>query len=164
MWKTGHSYIKAKMKEVNAPLAGEMSGHIFIGPPVYYGFDDAVFVALRLLEYISEQNETLSQIIAKTPYFVSSPTWQVDCPDEAKYDIVDKLTKEFKSDGYEVIDINGARVKFKDGWGLVRASSNLPVLVLRFESKTRKGLELIENIFKQKLSQYREIGDKWESG
>lgn len=164
MWKTGHSYIKAKMKEINAPLAGEMSGHIFIGKPIYYGFDDAVFVALKLLEYISEQKEPLSQIIAATPYFVSSPSFQVDCADEVKYDIVDKLTKEFKSEGYDVIDINGARVKFKDGWGLVRASSNLPVLVLRFESKTKEGLNKIEQIFKEKLAKYPEIGKKWESG
>lgn len=164
MWITGHSYIKAKMKEVNAPLAGEMSGHIFIGKPIYYGFDDAVFVALKLLEYISEQKEPLSAVIAKTPYFVSSPTWQVNCADEVKYQIVDKLTKEFKDEGYEVIDINGARVKFKDGWGLVRASSNLPVLVLRFEAKTQDGLERIEKLFKEKLVKYPEIGSKWESG
>lgn len=164
MWKTGHSYIKAKMKEVNAPLAGEMSGHIFIGKPIYYGFDDAVFVALKLLEFISNQSVSLSEIMAKTPNYVSSPTWQVDCPDEIKYDIVEKLTKEFKSEGYDVIDINGARVKFPDGWGLVRASSNLPVLVLRFEAKTQKGLEKIEKLFRKKLTKYPDVGDKWESG
>lgn len=164
MWKTGHSYIKAKMKEVDAPLAGEMSGHIFYGKPDYYGFDDASFVASKLLEYLSSQNEKLSAIMKGTPQYVSSPTWQVHCADEIKYIVVDKLTQEFKDEKYEVIDINGARVKFEGGWGLVRASSNLPVLVLRFESQTEEGLKKTETIFKDKLKKHPEVGDKWESG
>lgn len=164
MWITGHSYIKAKLWEENAPLAGEMSGHIFYGKPLYYGFDDAVFAGLKLLEYLSSQNLTFSQIIAKTPYYVSSPTLHAPCPDEVKYEIVEKLTKEFKDEGYEVIDINGARVKFGDGWGLVRASSNLPVLVLRFEAKTKERLEEIIKVFKDKFVKYPEIGKEWKSG
>ena len=165
MWKTGHSYIKQKAKEVGASLAGERSGHIFYRHG-YYGYDDAVFAALKLLEHLSQQDKSLSEIMLTTPQYFSSPAWHVDCPDEVKYEVVDKLIKEFKEEYGEdrVIDINGARVKFEDGWGLVRATSNLPALVLVFESKTKKGLELIENIFRQKLAQYPEIGEKWVSG
>jgi len=164
MWKTGHSHIKAKLWQEKAPLAGEFSGHIFFGKPDYYGFDDGVFSALRLLEYLSQQDKTASQIIADTPYYESSPTIHADCADEVKYEVVNKLTQEFKNDGYDVVDINGARVKFKDGWGLVRASSNLPVLVLRFEAKTKKRLQEIMNLFKEKFVKYSEIGKEWKSG
>ncbi|MFQ6100134.1 MAG: phosphomannomutase/phosphoglucomutase [Anaerolineae bacterium] len=164
MWKTGHSYIKQKLWEEKSPLAGEMSGHIFFGEPAYYGFDDAVFAALKLTEFISHREEPLSSIIAQTPYYVSTPTLQVDCADEAKYDVVDRLTQEFIDDGYEVIDINGARVNFGDGWGLVRASSNLPVLVLRFEARTEERKEELMGIFRKKFAKYPEIGSEWESG
>lgn len=164
MWITGHSYIKAKVAEEKAPLGGEMSGHIFFGKPDFYGFDDGVFAALRLLEYLSHQDKTVSQIIADTPHYESSPTIHVDCADEVKYQLVEKLTQEFKDEGYDVIDINGARVKFKDGWGLVRASSNLPVLVLRFEAQTKEELQKIMDLFKKKFSKYPEIGKEWKSG
>lgn len=165
MWKTGHSYIKQKAKEVDAALAGERSGHIFYRHG-YYGYDDATFAALKLLEYLSYQNKPLSEVMLDTPQYVTSPTWHTDCADEIKYDIVDKLTEEFKREygGNRVIDINGARVKFDNGWGLVRASSNLPVLVLVFESKTKKGLEEIQDLFRKKLAKYPEIGKEWESG
>jgi len=165
MWKTGHSYIKQKAKEVNASLAGERSGHIFYRQG-YYGYDDAVFAALKLIEYLSQQDKPLSQIMLTTPQYFTSPAWHVDCADTAKYKIVNELVKEFKQQyGPErVIDINGARVEFDHGWGLVRASSNLPSLVLIFESKTKKGLQEIEDIFREKLSKYPEIGKKWESG
>ena len=164
MWKTGHSYIKQKLWEEKAPLAGEMSGHIFFGEPVYYGFDDAVFAALKLAEFISHHEEPLSSLIAQTPYYVSTPALQVSCPDEVKYEVVDKLTKEFQDEGYDVIDINGARVNFGDGWGLVRASSNLPVLVMRFEAKTEKRVKELMALFRQKFARYPEIGSEWESG
>jgi phosphomannomutase/phosphoglucomutase len=164
MTKTGHSYIKAKVWEEKAILGGEFSGHVFYNKPEYYGFDDAVFASLKLLEYLSGQKKTLSQIMLQTPNYVSSPALQVACADEVKYEVVDKLIKEFKNDGYEVIDINGARVKFSDGWGLVRASSNLPVLVLRFEAKTEKRLAEIMKIFKDKFTNYPQIGKEWQSG
>ncbi len=165
MWKTGHSYIKQKAKEVNAALAGERSGHIFYRQG-YYGYDDAIWASLKLLEYLSDIGKPLSEIMLTTPQYITSPAWHVDCPDEVKYEVVDKLVKEFKEEygNDRVIDINGARVKFKDGWGLVRASSNLPVLVLVFESTTDKGLNDIENIFRQKLIKYPEVGKKWISG
>lgn len=164
IWKTGHSYIKAKVWEEKAILGGEFSGHIFYNEPEYYGFDDAIFATFKFLEYLSYQKESLSQIIAHTPYYISSPALQVDCPDEVKYKVVDKLTKEFQDEGYEIITVNGARVKFGDAWGLVRASSNLPVLVLRFEAKTQERLDEIMELFRQKFAKYPEIGNEWKSG
>ena len=162
MWKTGHSYIKAKLAEEKAALAGEMSGHIFFVDD-FYGFDDAAFAALKFLEFMSSQEKPLSEIIAGTPYYVSTPTIQVTTTDEEKYKIVDELTAEFKKDGNRVVDINGARVYFEDGWGLVRASSNTPTLVLRFEAKTQEGLEKIQNVFKEKLGKYDNVSKDWDS-
>lgn len=162
MCKTGHSYIKAKMLEEEAALAGEMSGHIFFRDN-FYGFDDAFFAALKMLEYISAENKSLSQIVASTPYYISTPTIQVQTTDEEKYGIVEKLTEEFKAEGYRVIDINGARVYMGDGWGLVRASSNTPTLVLRFEAKTQEGLNNIQKIFRDKLGRFDSVGKDWDT-
>jgi len=159
MWKSGHSYIKAKLKEEDAALAGEMSGHIFFVDN-YYGYDDATFAALKLLEYFSSQDKTVSELIADTPYYVSTPALHAPCPDDKKYEVVEELVKEFKKE-YEVIDINGARVQFGDGWGLVRASSNLPVLGLRFEAKTQKRVKEIEKLFREKLKKYDFVGQNW---
>ena len=162
MWKTGHSHIKAKLHEEKAALAGEMSGHIFFVEN-YYGYDDGVYAALRLAEYISQVGKPVSEIIAGTPYYISTPTIDVDCPDDKKYQVVDKLTAEFKRDFKRVVDINGARVTFDDGWGLVRASSNLPVLVLRFEAKTQGRLDEIKTLFRKYLDKYPEIGKVWHN-
>ena len=162
MWKTGHSYIKAKLKEEKAAMAGEMSGHIFFVDD-FYGFDDAFFASLKLLEYLSIQNKPLSEIIATTPYYVSTPTIQVSTTEEEKYNIVSKLTQEFKDEGYKVVDINGARVYTDKGWGLVRASSNTPTLVLRFESKTEEKLEKIKQLFKSKLDKFPNVNRNWDS-
>src|SRR3989338_1294856 len=151
MWKTGHSYIKQKLHEEKAAAAGEMSGHIFFVDD-FYGFDDANFAALKLLGYISSQDKPLSKLISDTPYYISTPAYHAHASDEIKYDVVEKLTKEFKDEGYRVVDINGARVYFDNGgWGLVRASSNLPALVLRFEAKTNRQLKEIEKVFRKKL-------------
>lgn len=162
MWKTGHSHIKAKLAEENAALAGEMSGHIFFVDD-FYGFDDAMFAALKFLEYMGTQNMPLSEIIATTPYYTSTPTIQVTATDEDKYKIVDELTEEFKQDGNRVVDINGARVYFENGWGLVRASSNTPTLVLRFEAKNEEELEKIKTIFKEKLDRFDKVSKDWDS-
>jgi len=162
MWKTGHSYIKQKMQEEKAALAGELSGHVFFGGD-FYGFDDANFAALKLLEYLSAKEETVSDIIRGTPYYLSTPAYHAHADDEKKYAIVDALTEEFKKDGYRVIDINGARVYLENGWGLVRASSNLPALVIRFEAKTEDGLRNIEKIFREKLKRFPEVATEWES-
>jgi phosphomannomutase/phosphoglucomutase len=163
MWKTGHSHIKKKLHDEQAPLAGEQSGHIFFVEG-YYGFDDANFAALKLLEYISAQKEPLSKIIESTPYYVSTPAYHAHAADNIKYGIVEKLTKEFKDEKYRVIDINGARVYFPNGgWGLIRASSNLPALVIRFEAKNEKDLKEIEAVFRKKLTQFPEVATEWES-
>lgn len=162
MWKTGHSHIKRKLHEVKGQLAGEMSGHIFFVEN-YYGFDDGVYAALRFAEYVSQLEGKLSEIIGTTPYYVSSPAIHTHCADEVKYDVVDKLTADLKNDFDRVIDINGARVVFEDGWGLVRASSNLPELVLRFEAKTPERLQEIKDTFRRYLDKYPEIDKKWEN-
>ena len=164
MWKTGHSYIKAKMHELNADIAGERSGHIFIGGDSYYGFDDAVFVAAKLVEALSWDKDTISEAIAKFPQYVTSPEIKAHCADDKKYGVVDKLVESFKA-RYpgKVIDVNGARVQFPNGWGLVRASSNLPELVLIFEATTKEELLKIRRIFKDALSAYPEISEKWDN-
>ncbi len=162
MWKTGHSHIKAKLAEEKAALAGEMSGHIFFVED-FYGFDDAFFAALKVLEYLSTQDKPLSEIIESTPYYVSTPTIQVKTTDEGKYAVVESLVKEFKDEGYNVVDINGARVYLEDGWGLVRASSNTPTLVLRFEAKTKEQLDKIQNLFKEKLSKFESVSKDWDT-
>jgi len=166
MWRTGHSYIKRKLYEEGACLAGERSGHICFADN-WYGFDDAVFTSLRLLEYLSGQDKSLSEILKTTPFYdyLSSPTIYVSCPDDKKFQIVELLTEEFKKEygSKNVIDIDGARVSFKNGWGLVRASSTEPALTLNFEAKNKEKLDEIENIFRKKLSKYPEIGKKWKN-
>ncbi|MCK4352353.1 phosphomannomutase/phosphoglucomutase [candidate division WOR-3 bacterium] len=149
MWKTGHSLIKAKMKEENSPLAGEMSGHMFFADN-YYGYDDAIFASLRLLEILASEKRTLSELISEIPAYYSTPEIRIDSEDELKFELVDKIKNYFKSK-YPVIDIDGARIKFKDGWGLVRASNTQPILVLRFEAKTKKRLEEIKKEVTDKL-------------
>jgi phosphomannomutase/phosphoglucomutase len=155
MWKTGHSLLKAKMKEEHSPFAGEMSGHIFFADD-YFGFDDAIYSSGRLLEIISKSEKKLSELIDEIPYFISTPEIRVDCSDDAKFDVVADIAKSFKKQ-YETIDIDGARVLFGDGWGLVRASNTQPVLVLRFEAKTEQRLKDIKDIFKKKMREYPAI-------
>ena len=162
MWKTGHSYIKSKLHELDAELAGERSGHIFVSGDDWYGFDDAVFVAAKLVEYLSNREETVSQIIETFPHYVCSPETKAHCGDTVKYGIVDEITAKLKK-AYpgKVCDINGARVQFENGWGLVRASSNMPELVLIFEADTKEHLLEIREIFKSYTRQYSEIDDNW---
>lgn len=164
MWKTGHSYIKAKMHELHAELAGERSGHIFIGGEDWYGFDDATFVAAKLLEFLSYSENTVSEIIDTFPKYITSPEIKAFCPDEKKYGIVDEITEKFKKEyPNKVCDVNGARVQFEHGWGLIRASSNLPELVLIFEADTKDHMLEIRNIFKKQTRAYSDISDKWDN-
>jgi phosphomannomutase/phosphoglucomutase len=155
MWKTGHSLLKAKMKETGAPFAGEMSGHMFFGDD-YYGFDDGIYASGRLLQILSNSDKKFSELVDEIPKFESTPEIRVECADEAKFDIVARLVKDF-SKQYETIDIDGARVQFGDGWGLVRASNTQPTLVLRFEAKTHARLQEIANLFKERLSQFAAV-------
>ncbi|RLB41258.1 MAG: phosphomannomutase [Deltaproteobacteria bacterium] len=149
MWKTGHSLIKNKMKEEGALLAGEMSGHLFFAER-YFGYDDAIYAGARLLEILSNTDKSVGDLLEGVPEMVNTPEIRIDCPEDKKFQVVAELAEEFKKD-YKVIDVDGARVLFGDGWGLIRASNTQPVLVLRFEAKSKERLEEIENLFMSKL-------------
>jgi phosphomannomutase/phosphoglucomutase len=142
MWKTGHSLIKSKMKEEKASLAGEMSGHIFFADR-YFGFDDAIYAALRVYEIASKAPGALSTLLSDLPPSVSTPEIRVDCEEEKKFRLVEETKSRLKKLPYKTTDIDGVRVDFGDGWGLVRASNTQPVLVLRFEAPTQKRLDEI---------------------
>ncbi len=135
MWKTGHSLIKDKMKAEKAELAGEMSGHIFFKHR-FFGFDDATYAGLRLLEIVSRTDAPVSSLLADVPRTWSTPELRVDCPEALKFQLVQAAIDFFKAEGHDVIDVDGARVTFPDGWGLVRASNTGPILVMRFEAET----------------------------
>jgi phosphomannomutase/phosphoglucomutase len=146
MWKTGHSLIEAKIAEEGAMLAGEMSGHIYFADR-YFGFDDAIYSALRLAELLSTADRPLSEMLDEMPQYYATPEIRVPCADDIKFDVVENVKKRFKDDyGYEVITVDGARILFGDGWGLVRASNTQPVLVLRFEAETEGRLNEIRGI------------------
>lgn len=148
VWKTGHSLIKTKMKETGALLAGEMSGHLFFADR-YFGFDDAIYASLRLLEILAHDPRPLSAMLADVPKTFTTPELRVDCPDAIKFQVVAAVTKHFKGAGKTVLDIDGARVSFGDAkggpptWGLVRASNTGPVLVMRFEAGSAEELDAI---------------------
>jgi phosphomannomutase/phosphoglucomutase len=139
MWRTGHSLIKAKMKEAKAELAGEMSGHMFFADR-YYGFDDALYASLRLIEIVANSGKPLSAQLADLPKTVTTPEIRVDLPDEVKFEVVKRVMDKFRPT-HEVIDVDGVRVLFPQGWGLVRASNTQPALVMRFEAATPDLLE-----------------------
>jgi len=142
MWKTGHSLIKQKMKIEKAELAGEMSGHIFFADR-YFGFDDAVYASCRLLEILSTTGMQLSELLADVPKTINTPEIRVECPDHIKFKVVQAVTAYFKN-RQDVIDIDGVRVLYPDGWGLVRASNTQPALVLRFEAMNAVRLQEIQ--------------------
>lgn len=141
MWKTGHSLIEEKMHETHAPIAGEMSGHMFFAEG-WYGFDDAMYGAARLLRIVADTGQTVRQMMADVPRFVSTPEIRVDCADDLKFGIVAAAQKHFAAI-HDVIDVDGVRVLFGDGWGLIRASNTQPVLVMRFEARTQEHLDMI---------------------
>ncbi|HSP69391.1 MAG TPA: phosphomannomutase/phosphoglucomutase [Bryobacteraceae bacterium] len=139
MYKTGHSLIKAKMKEEHAELAGEMSGHMFFADR-YFGYDDAIYAACRLIEIVARSGRPLSAQFAGLPKLVSTPEIRVDCPDEVKFPVVERVAGSFRKT-HKVIDIDGVRVLFEHGWGLLRASNTQPVLVMRFEAENEDWLQ-----------------------
>ena len=139
MWKTGHSLIKAKMKETSAELAGEMSGHMFFADR-YYGYDDALYAACRLLEIVANAGVPLSRLLADLPSTVTTPEIRFDCPDEIKFEVVRRASEELRA-RHKTVDVDGVRVLFDGGWGLVRASNTQPVLVMRFEARTAGDLD-----------------------
>jgi len=149
MWKAGHSLIKGKMKEEKALLAGEMSGHMFFADR-YFGFDDAIYSAARLLEILSRTKKKLSGILSDVPRTFSTPEIRLDCPDGIKFEVVEELKNYFKNK-YKIIDIDGVRIPFDDGWGLIRSSNTQPVLVLRFEAQTEVRLQAIRSLIESAL-------------
>lgn len=151
MWKTGHSLIKAKMKETQAALAGEMSGHVFFADR-YFGFDDALYAALRLIEIVDRSDESLSEMLSDVPKTFSTPELRVDCPDELKFKIVDAIKDDLQKD-HTIIDIDGVRIVFDDGWGLIRASNTQAVLVMRFEAESEKRVNEMRSFIENKVSE-----------
>jgi len=156
MWKAGHSLIKSKMKEEKALLAGEMSGHMFFADR-YFGYDDAIYASLRLLEILSESGQKISELLDDVPPSISTPEIRIPCPDPIKFHVV-KDIKEYFRHNHRIIDIDGVRIPFEDGWGLVRASNTQPVLVLRFEASNEERLHalrsLVENALQDILKNY----------
>jgi len=155
MWQTGHSLIKEKMKAENAPLAGEMSGHMFFADE-YYGYDDAIYASCRILRLLSRQPEPLSALLAEIPSYPGTPEIRVDCADEVKFRVVQEIGDDFRRE-WETVDVDGVRVLFGDGWGLLRASNTQPVLVLRFEARTAERLQEIQALFAERLRRYPEV-------
>jgi phosphomannomutase / phosphoglucomutase len=151
MWKTGHSLIKSKLKQENAALAGEMSGHMFFNDR-YYGFDDAIYASLRLLEILGHEGRGLAALLADLPKTTFTPEIRLDCPDDRKFDVVRKAADYFRRN-YDTVEIDGARVAFPGGWGLVRASNTQPALVMRFEARDEQALAEIRSIFESKLKE-----------
>lgn len=149
MWRTGHSLIKKKMKEEKAELAGEMSGHVFFSDR-YFGYDDAVYASCRLLEILSATGKKVSELLSDVPRTFSTPEIRIDCPDDKKFKVV-KMITEFFREKYNIVDIDGVRVLFDDGWGLVRASNTQPALVIRFEADSQERLEEIRDLVESAL-------------
>ena len=155
MAAAGHSLIKNKMRETGALLAGEMSGHICFADN-YYGFDDAIFAACRVLQIVAQSNTKVSEMLADLPETAYTPEIRIDCPDDQKFKIVRELTEIFR-EKYEVIDIDGVRVNFDDGWALIRASNTQPVLVLRLEAVTKERLKELVAVIKKQTDKYKPV-------
>ena len=152
MWKTGHSLIKKKMREDGIPLAGEMSGHLFFADE-YYGYDDAIYASCRLIQILSRTKRSLSELLADLPRTYSTPEIRRECPEEVKFKLVERM-REYFSQRYQTIDVDGVRVVFDDGWGLVRPSNTQPIIVMRFEASTPQGLKRIQQLIEGKLAEF----------
>ena len=155
MWKSGHSLMKQKMNEIGSLLGGEVSGHLFIGED-YFGFDDAPLVALKTLEIISQSDQTIAEIFDEIPKLVATPEIVLSAPDDLKFKMIDEMTASLQND-YEVVTVDGARVIFSQGWGLVRASNTQPAVTLRFEAYTREQISEYMQVFKAQLDNYPQI-------
>ena len=153
MYKTGHANIKMKMKDLGVEFAGEMSGHVFLADR-YLGYDDAVYVSCRLIEIVSKTDAPVSTYLADQPKMFNTPELHIKCADDRKFDVVAKVCAEFKAEGYDVNDIDGARITFSDGWGLVRASNTTPVLVTRFEAESEIRMNEIKDLVEGKIAKF----------
>jgi phosphomannomutase / phosphoglucomutase len=152
MWRTGHSPIKAKMKETGALLAGEMSGHIFFADR-YYGFDDATYAGARLMQLLAAQDRPLSALLADVPQTFSTPEIRLDCAEERKFALVEEAKAHFSALGHTIIDVDGVRLEWDDAWGLLRASNTQPALVLRCEAESRERLDEIRTMLEDWLAE-----------
>jgi phosphomannomutase/phosphoglucomutase len=155
MWASGHSLVKAKMVEIGALLGGEMSGHIFLAED-YYGFDDAYLAAGRLLNLVSNSGQTLSELNASMPTLCSTPEYRPHCPDDLKEEVIAGVAKKLEGQG-EIVSVDGVRVRFERGWGLLRASNTEPVLSLRFEGETEADAMQYRDLFASALKQYPQV-------
>ncbi len=155
MWKSGHSLMKQKMNEIGSLLGGEVSGHLFIGED-YYGFDDAPLVALKTLEIISRSQQSIAEIFADIPKLVATPEIVLSAPDDLKFKMIDEMTESLQGQ-YQVVTVDGARVIFDSGWGLVRASNTQPAVTLRFEAYTREQISAYMRVFEAQLLRYPQI-------
>ena len=153
MWKTGHSLVKAKMQETGAPLAGEMSGHVFFKHK-YYGFDDAIYAALRLIETVAAEGGDIGTMRDSLKQMVNTPEIRIECADEKKFDSVQSIISDLKADAVQFSDVDGARVKTDDGWWLIRASNTQPALVARCEASSIEGLERLKADLSARLKKY----------
>jgi phosphomannomutase/phosphoglucomutase len=160
MWKTGHSLIEAKIREEKALLAGEMSGHIYFADR-YFGYDDAIYSACRLVEFVARKGASLSGLLSDVPRYYATPEMRIESSEEEKFKIVEAVKEEFSRD-HEVIDIDGARVLFGDGWGLVRASNTSPVVVVRCEAKTPQRRDEIQQLILSKLKRFPSVAANLE--
>ncbi len=151
MWKTGHSLIKNKIKQENAALAGEMSGHIFFNDK-FFGYDDALYAGLRLLEIITKSGKKVSELLSDIPKTYSTPEIRFDCPDDLKFKVTEIVKTKLQNEN-KIIDIDGVRVEYPDGWGLVRASNTQPALVLRFEANSEERLNEIKEKIEKTLDE-----------
>jgi len=158
MWRTGHSPIKAKMKETGAILAGEMSGHMFFADR-FFGFDDAVYAGARVMQVVVASNSKASSLLDDVPHSVTTPEIRIDCPDARKFELVNQAKEHFTDAGYDIIDVDGMRIRFEDGWGLLRASNTQPGLVLRFEAADQQGMHRIREIIESWLFRKLEEGN-----
>lgn len=152
MWRTGHSPIKAKMKQTGALLAGEMSGHMFFADR-FFGFDDAAYAGARVMQLLAESDQPMSQLLADVPQSASTPELRIPCRDERKFNLVQDAISHFSGLGYKIIDIDGMRIAFDDGWGLLRASNTQPALVMRFEAPNAERLQQMREMIEGWLQQ-----------
>ena len=156
MWKTGHSLIKQKMVELECKFGGEMSGHIFFADD-YYGYDDALYVAARLVQLLSRTERTLSELKAEIPVYYSTPEMRMEAENDQMKFMISNKAVEYFSQNYDCITVDGVRIKFGDGWGLVRASNTQPVIVCRFEANSPERRDEIMNIVLKKLGEFGEL-------
>ena len=156
IWKTGHSLIKQKMSELNCKFGGEMSGHIFFADN-YFGYDDAIYVAARLVQLLSRTNKSLSELKSKIPIYYSTPEMRLETTNDEEKFKISKLAIDYFIKNFNCITVDGVRIKFDDGWGLIRPSNTQPVIVCRFEADSLERREEIKNLVLNKLNEFGEL-------